>query len=75
MVPSSFSVQFEVIHIGCLLQKKEKSLPPKPETSLQTDLSYSLKEIEKYKNHSQNMISSEAILHLNEYQAINVTDV
>ena len=47
MAPSLFSVQFEVIRIGCLLQKKGKLLPPKPERSLQTDLSYSLKQIEK----------------------------
>lgn len=55
-------------------KKKEKSLPPKPETSLQNDLSYSLKKIEKYKKHSQKMTATEAILHLNEYQAIIVTD-
>ena len=75
MVSSLFSVQFEVIPIRCLLQKIEKPLIPKLERSLQTDLSYSLKQIEKCKNHQQNLTSSEKILHLNEYQDINVRHV
>lgn len=53
MAPSLFSGQVEFVHIGYLLEKKKKKKEissPKPERNLQTDLCYSLKQIEKYKN-------------------------